>query len=264
MWEKWQNCDAIVTVIQPWGHRRLLFLILSKKTPMEAHLLIGLLSQTQTVVVDSRGFSCDTKRHFWRDLNEVVWLQSQHFCLLAHLLLLDIQHSVVDGDKDVLRVHVVHQTTGREDLQDPLYEDRRRQSVFKVCQIYQMLHIKRKMICFLGQEPHRYSLPNTHGRQLSGNQYKSERKKKSMNQKTENEPTRESSMMRCFRQTWVKSLAPATSTNITLLQSIKTAWISDSTVSGRKERKDLFNIDLFFLNNQDKHPHGCNLVAYQI
>lgn len=135
MWEKWQVCDAIITVIQPLCHRRLPFLILSKITPMEAHFLVGLLSQTQTVVVDSRGFSCDTKRHLWRDLSEAGWLQSQHFCLLAHLLLLDIQHSVVDGDKDVLRVHVVHQTTGREDLQDTLYEGRRRQSVFKVCQI---------------------------------------------------------------------------------------------------------------------------------
>lgn len=67
----------------------------------------------------------------------------------------------------------------------------------------------------------------------------------------------------CWDETWVKSLAPATSTNITLLQSSKTAWISDSTVSGRKERKDLFNI-AFFLNNQDKHSDGNNFVAYQI
>lgn len=52
-------------------------------------------------------------------------MQSQHFHLLAHLLLLDVQHGVVDGDKDVLRVHVVHQTTGREDLQDTLYKDKR-------------------------------------------------------------------------------------------------------------------------------------------
>lgn len=136
------------------------------------------LPQTQTVVVDSGGFSCGTKWYLFRDSRETDWLQSQHLCLLAHLLLLDIQHSVVDGDKDMLRVHIAHQTTGREDLQDALYKDRRHQSLFKVCHIEQMLLIKGKMICFLGREPHRYSLPNRHGRQLSGIQYKSERKTK--------------------------------------------------------------------------------------
>lgn len=90
------------------------------------------LPQTQTVVVDSGGFSCGTKQLLLGDSRETGCLQSQHLRLLAHLLLLDVQHGVVDGDKDVLRVHVAHQTTGREDLQDALCEDRRQQSLFKV------------------------------------------------------------------------------------------------------------------------------------
>lgn len=150
-------------------------------------------------------------------------MQSQHFHLLAHLLLLDVQHGVVDGDEDVLRVHVVHQTTGREDLQDTLCKDKRPPISFQSVSDFNRCYLsKGKMSCVLGQEPHRYSLPNTHGRQLSGNQYKSERNK-SMAQKTEEEPTRESSLLKCFSLTCVKSLAPATSTNITLLQSIRTA-----------------------------------------
>lgn len=136
------------------------------------------LPQTQTVVVDSGGFSCGTEQHLLRDSGETGWWQSQRLCLLAHLLLLDIQHSVMDGDKDMLRFHVAHQTAGREDLQDALYEGRRHQSLFRVCHLEQTLLMKRKMIWFLGRQPHRYSLPNTLGRQLSGIQYKSERKKK--------------------------------------------------------------------------------------
>lgn len=45
--------------------------------------------------------------------------------------------------------------------------------------------------------------------------------------------------MSCLsRLTCVKSLAPATSTNITLLQSINTAWTSVSDVSADKKKKD--------------------------
>ena len=43
---------------------------------------------------------------------------------LTYLLLLNIHHSIMNGDKNVLRVHVVHQTTRCEDLQDAHLEDR--------------------------------------------------------------------------------------------------------------------------------------------
>lgn len=91
--------------------------------------------QTQTVVVDSGGFSCGTKGHLLRDSCETGRLQSQHLWPRAHLLLLDIQDSVVDGHKDMLRVHVAHQTAGREDLQDALCKDGRRQLRFNLCHV---------------------------------------------------------------------------------------------------------------------------------
>lgn len=56
------------------------------------------------------------------------------------------------------------------------------------------------------------------------------------------------------RLTCVKSLAPATSTNITLLQSINTAWTSLSDVSTEKQ-KGKENFILNYL--QYMSPNKC-------
>lgn len=40
--------------------------------------------------------------------------------VFAYLLLLNVDHGIMNSDKDVLRVHVVHQAAGGQDLQDTL------------------------------------------------------------------------------------------------------------------------------------------------
>lgn len=41
-------------------------------------------------------------------------------CCIVYLLLLDIRHSIVNCDKNMLRVHVIHEAAGCEDLQHAL------------------------------------------------------------------------------------------------------------------------------------------------
>lgn len=175
------------------------------------------------------------KGHLLRDSCETGWLQSQHLWPRAHLLLLDVQDGVVDGHKDMLRVHVAHQTAGREDLQDALCKDRKAPGAFQSVPHWVGVHNKEgnDPASWTGASPlqfAKYTRTPTfwHSVQI----WKKEQKNQWI-ERLKQKPERRS-LPACFGLTCVKSLAPATSTNITLLQSIRTAWISDSPVSGRK------------------------------
>lgn len=82
-------------------------------------------------------------------------------------------------------------------------------------------------------------MPNIHEHQFSGIQYTSAKSQKQsimLKNKTDKVYSEVYIMSCLLRLTCVKSLAPATSTNITLLQSINTAWTSLSDVSAEQKQ----------------------------
>lgn len=83
--------------------------------PDDSSLSSCLIPHTQTVVVFSGGFSYGGKQLYHHLLTTIKVIGHKSLgCIcenvrfLAYPLLLNIHHSIMNGDKDMLRVHVVH------------------------------------------------------------------------------------------------------------------------------------------------------------